>query len=112
MKRNITSLVMNIISIIIYSLLTFFLVFLIIDAVKNYQPDGNVSNLGLAFVIILLATYGTIGYGVATVFSLLALIFALVASPKKTSRIVLSVLFLVLPYLTEIISIIILQVVS
>lgn len=109
MKRNLTSLVMSIISIVVYAIITTFLVFLVIEAIKNNQGNEQKIKIAIGVVLVLFSIFGTIGYGVATFFGLLALIFAVIANPKKTSRIVLSIIFLVLPYLTEIISIIVLQ---
>lgn len=100
MKKNRVSMIINIISIIIYSIITFFFASIIINALKDTSEAGEVI-LGIAFLFLLII-YGSIGNLVVVVMNIVALVFALIATPKKASRIILSLLFTILPVVTEV----------
>ena len=108
-KKNKISFIVNLIGIGIYALTTIYLVASLISEVM--KQSGNENNLIGLFVLIIII-FGSIGYGVATIINIVSLILAVAAKEKKVSRIVMSVVFMLLPVITEIGLILVVKVLS
>ena len=83
----------------IYALTTIYLVAGLISEVAKQSGNEN-SLIGLFVLVIVII--GSIGYGVSIVINIVSLILAAVAKEKKVSRIVMSIVFMLLPVITEV----------
>lgn len=106
MKKNRASMIVNIISIIIYVIITFFFGAIIVNAMRN-TSDAEEVILGITFLFLLIV-YGSIGYLIVIVMNIVSLVLALIAQPKKASLIISSIIFMLLPAVTEVATILLL----
>lgn len=99
-KKNLASLIVNLVGIVCYVLATIFFVWTIIDAKikSNNVAEGGTDLHGLVVIIVII--YGAIFFGITLIVNLVSMILALLAKPKKVSRVVLSIVFTILPIIT------------
>ena len=106
-KLQLASLIINLAGIVVYALITIFLVICLIDAKikSNNLADGETDLNGLVMIIVIV--YGAIFYLISLVINLISMILALIGKHRKKSRVAVSVLFVILPIITYILLLVI-----
>ena len=101
---DISLLVLRIIYLVLYILITAYVLWVGISELINSKQNPEGGLYGLGFVLVLL-TFGSIIYGVATLISIAKLIISIVNknASKRKLNIVFSVIGMIIPYLTEVV---------
>lgn len=105
-KRSVAVLVLQIITAVIYTLLTAYFVVLLIDVINTPPPqDGSFDSKGLALAAFLIITIaiGGIGYIVNLIVSIAGIIVSANAKKKELvgiGRVIYFVIFTLLPIIT------------
>lgn len=99
--------VLKIITAVFYALIVLFFVATFIDTVLSYDPNAQFTGLGFAVYLIVIVVYiGSIANAVPTILSVIGIILSVKKRSKgcPVSTTVFFIVFAILPYLTELLT--------